>query len=821
MPKKKRKKYSRFNPAYLASRHAGTLFMFLALGLLCGVAYRALVQPTRYAAYTEVSVKVVPPEAALSFDWDAKQREWNGWLHNRRDWGLLCANLRLAVKLAATQDADLDTGLLDSKLAAFDPQAAFSASLFSNHSLGRFGLVIDVTRRDLASYIDFQSLATIIADLDPPREGAVKWDFSFFHARSPEQADSGVIAKPGPDDRYFKVFHHLYESLRGQPTDSPLVAWRAAVNELASRLDREAKFSGGGGLGATAKREIIREIMAIPVLAANGLYHVNGWFMADMEPGERAAAWADHWGRDSAINLRAMSASGGRVAASMAMDLNPIAFRRDTAYTRLPPLAVATLVSFIAAREDRGEPAPFEDTIAQIVHDPEPEADFVAELEPLEETTETVEVTYKEVIDEVAAKHRLSLIAMHEESVNMARVQRDAAFRRLNAARDAENRLSVEAVAARTRADRLQERYDAAVIATETDDKPKVPPETARLFAQRDEVFARLTTLLQYCTEEHPFVRQARRELDALEAQLAHHNPDAEANRAAEARATRVANLYLEWETAAEQADTLEERRRRQSEESACLLDEVTELERCISQRELELAKAKESPVPIIRQEIPVTRRVRSVVAPKVVAPKVVPPVVKPVQAQPAAIMRTHLEFDPLPVRIPLEKTPPDRRALFLGALCGLCLGILWALLRELFARRFRNAAEAKRMVRLPVLATLPAYDMRSLRAAAGTMKGELLRTRAGKVQFVPNLVEYSEPPPEARRGKIVPAARKPRFLAWVFALLLLLLAGMLHYRSYTGFAQPGESGPIAELPLPGATIPAWLEEGEEWGNLP
>lgn len=822
MPKKK-KKYSRFSTAYLASRHAGPLFMFLTFGLLAGMIYRTLVQPTRYRAEAEIAVQVVPAEAAGGFDWDAKQIEWRGILRTHRDQGLLCANLRHVLKLAATQDYPFDGDDLRSVLASFDPGKYYSSLLFTSRSLARFGPGVTVSRRDLASNIDFQSLAAIVADLDPPRDSAANWDFSFFAETPAENVGSGVIANPGPEDHFFRVFYRLHEIVRGRPAESPMAAWNAAVEELAARLDRETDFAGGGGFGPTARREIVREVATIPVTTANGLYHIGRWFTADADIDSSVDAWIEYWEKETTVALKHRGGGPGALVVSMDTFLNPVAYRRDTVYTRLPSLAVATLASFIIAREDAAAPLLVEALPAAPVSMENP-ADVVVELEPLRssaiavreaEAVETTEITYREVIDDVAAKQRLSLIAMHEESVNMARVERDAAVRRLNASRDAENRISHEALAARARADRLQERYDAAVLATESDGQPTVPPGTAKLFAQRDEVFARLTTLLQYCTEEHPFVRQARRELDMVETQLAGHNPDAEANRAAEARATRMANLYLEWETAVDQADTLEERSRRQSEEAARLLDAVTEFERCISQRELELAQAKDTPVPILRQEIPVVRKtVPAPSSPAVVA--AAPPAPLP---QPSAL-QARLAFAPVPARIPLGKFPPGWYPIVLGLLGGLCLGLLCALAKELLATRFKNAFEARRMVGLPVLAALPAYDPRSFRAAAATMKGELIRAGAGRFRFVPTLVEFSEPPTEARRGKIQPAIRRPRFLVWVFGLLFLLLAGMLYYKSLTGFAQPPLVG-SDELPLPGTAVSAWAEEGERWGNLP
>ncbi|MDR1744412.1 MAG: hypothetical protein LBS30_01510 [Planctomycetota bacterium] len=823
MPKKKKKRYSRLSPAYLASRHAGALFMFLALGLLGGIAYRSLIQPTLYHAGAEVPVHAVPADAAPAFDWEAREREWAAALRNNPDQDLLSANLRYAVKAAATADERFDGESFGSRLDTLNRREGFAASLFNNQFLARFGPAVSVGRRDVAPNMDFQSLATIIADLDPPPGGAAAWDFSFFRDAPAENAGNWIVARPGPDDRFFAVFFRLYEYLKGRPAESPADAWRAAVDELTGRLEREAGFVGGGGFGPIAKREIIREIAAIPVLAANGLYHAGGWPMAGSGAARdrHGALWADAWERDSALALRHGDGGEGVLSVSVDTALNPLAFRRDTVYTRIPPLAAATLLAYVAACEEAEPQAPAE-TAPVPVSTPAPvpaparesAPDFVDELEPLE--SPGIEVTYREVVDEEAAGERLARIAALEESVFAARVNRDASVRRLDAARDAENRLSREAIAARSRADRLQERYDAAILAVEQDNVPKVPPDTARLFARRDEALARLATLLRYCTEEHPFVRQVRGELEVLETHLSGHSPDAEANRLAEERAARVANRDLEWETAVDQADSLEERARRQGEESALLLGEATEWERCIPLRERELAHIRATPVPLIREAMAVEQPAPAVsMRPPPPAPVPAP---APAPAPRPVVRKARLEVDPAPARIPLDAFPPDWRALWIGLLCGLGVGLWWMILREVLADSFRNESEALRMTRLPVLASLPAYDPRSFRAAAATMKGEATRARADAWQFIPAQVETSEPPAEARRGKIQPAARRPRFLGWVFGLLFLLLAGLLYYRAMTGFAQPLPP-PSGGLSLPAAAVHAVT--GEKWGDLP
>ena len=810
-------RYSKLHPAYLGKRHAGMFFMFLALGVFAGVAWRSLVLPTRYRAEAEVAVAVTPPEHATLFNWEDKRIEWEYILRDRREWGLLGVNLRHAVKLAATRDMDLDAARLTARLAALDPQETVSASLFANPAAARLGPLLDIRRGDIAANMDFQSLAVVIADLDPPRD-AQGWDFTFFDSFLPASPEAAMVVNPGPDDPYFRVFYTLHALLnQGRDPASPAAAWKSAVDELTARLEREAQFSGGGGFGPHAKRELLRELAAAPVLAANCLYHANGWLGGETRDDGYAALWNERWSQGTNIVLKQNSSVSGSVTVGMEMDLKPLGFPRDTVLTRLPPLVVSTVVSFLSAREDalaKRTAAPTAPAPAAAVTSPAASA----VSEPPQPAPAAPQPTYREVIDDVANKLRLSHIAMLEEGVRMANRDKDACVRRLDSAREDENRLSYEAVNARTRADRLQERYDKAVAQAEPDQQPKVPEETARLFTARDAKLRRLTELLAYCTEEHPFVRQVMRELEALEAELAAHAPDPVQFRQAEARATRIANLYLEWESASATADSLEERRRRQSESVACLLEEVTNIEVVISQREIELADARRVPVPILRMEVPVEHTAVATVEEKPVQPAPAAPVVSPVQEIVPA-----LTVAGAPSRISLRRTPPGWGAVWQGLFCGLMAGALWIVLRELLSRTFSNPAEARRMVQLPVLASLPAYDAKSLKLAAATMKGELMASSARAMQFVPSPVELFEPAAEARRGKIVPAKRRPRFVGWALGLGLLLLACMVYYRSLGGFAPP-RTGFDGELPLPAATIPAWSEEREapaDWGDLP
>ncbi|MCD8138596.1 MAG: hypothetical protein LUE17_02250 [Planctomycetaceae bacterium] len=808
----KKRTYSRLSPRYLGTRYAGVFFLLMAVGVLAGTAYRALVQPTRYSARAVAGVVVDPPEAAGEYNWNAALAKWRVGLRDRRDWGLLTVNLRHVLKLAVTRDMLIDTETFGPALAAFSPSTTFSSVLYSGRIAGWFGPIVEVSRGDLAANMDFQSLAVIASDLDPPH-GVQDWDFTAF--RSAGIHADGVIVNPGPEDRYFSVFYQLHRLLNGFDAPTPMAAYATAVAEVAARLEREASFSGGGGFGHQAKRELLREIAAIPALAANSLYRTGGWpgGNGDALPGLWGRIWADQ----TSLDIQPTGGAAATVSAAMEQALNPLAFPRDTVSTRIAPVAVAMLLATLAAREEIDLPPPAAAPAA-----PAPVARPVVPAAPAAVAEPVVpEKIYRDIIDDVANKQRLAHIAMVEEALRLCRVEREAALRRLHTARENENRLSYETVNARNRADRLRERYDDAVTVFEDETaEPYVPEETAELFARRDALLRRLAELLEYCTEEHPFVREVRREMAALDILLGAHSPDAERNRQAEARATRLANLYLEWETSVEQAESLEERARRQADAVSCLLDEVTAIERTVTERETELIKAKEVPVPILRFEVPGEPSAPPPAPVAEPAPQPSPePEPEPEPARPAA----RLVFSAMPVHIPLERIAPSWLPVLAGLLGGFCLGLVWLALREIFGRRFRSVGEAHRLIKMPVLASLPAYDPKSLRAAAATMKGELLRTRAGKMQFMPAPVEMSEPPPLAKRGKVRPARKRLQWGRWLAGLVCLILAGLL-YTTATGggFLQPQDI-PGDELPLPAEALSNWAEEGEaeEWGDLP
>ncbi len=811
MPKPQR--LSRFSLVYLASRHAGMVFFFLALGIGAGIAWRCLVEPTRYSARADIAFTVASESAAPDFNWDGKTAGWLAVPNNAYDRDLLGNNLRRAVKLAATEGLELDTEKLNAELAPFQTGRMFSPLLLPSGIAGYLGPRISLNLRDLAANLDFQTLAAVVADLDPARD-VTDWDFSFFNS-----GGGGQIARPGPGDRHFRVFYHLHRLLHPSgPAPTPRIAWSTAVGEVADRLDREVQFAGGGGFGHTAKRELMREIAAIPALAANSLYRATSWPSGD-ELKAQTEVWAWRW--STLVDVAASRRNGrGVVSADMRLDLHPFAFPRDTVVTRVPPLAVATLLAYIAALEQPDAapaPPPAPEAEPEPVREPDP-APAVVHAEP-----PSVAVSPTVRVDPGAEAKRQSRMRAVEAGLRQAKIDRAAALRALETARDREKTLAMEALAARERADRLSERLDLAIRETPPPDAP-LSLEIARLNLSRDEVLERLARLLQTCTEEHPFVRQARRELAAIEARLAQLNPGLLAAREAEIRETRIRNLRMEWDAANANAANLEERRRRVAADVQNALNSLAALERRISDLDAELANLAGEPVATI--VVPAT----APLAPPPPMPEPPPPpapIPQPIpaepapQPQPARQVGSAVQFSAVPETIPLVKTPPDWEAPFLGALLGLCLGLIWIILREVAARRFANAAEARRMVNLPLLAALPAYDAQSFRAAAKTMKGELFGNQPGSLVLIPASVETSEPKPVGRRGKIKPARPRRRWFGWVAGLVVIALAALVLHGA-ARLAQP-RVGFAGDMALPGAEAfkAPGAEPAEDWGNMP
>ncbi len=802
-------RYSRFNPAYLFRRHAGTVFLFLAAGLFAGVAYHALLQPAHYGATAEATASVVPGDSGERVDWTAKQESWNAFLAHPGKRGLLGSNLRHALKLAVTAGSLFDTERFSAALAAFGEGASYSAALYPASLAFGPGPKVTVTRRDLAENMDFQSLAAIVADLVPAPD-AEGWDFSFFPGFLPRTPEEDAIAAPDAAEPFLRVLFTLHRLLGGG--DAPLEeAWRSARTEVSVRLEREARFAGGGGFGTNAKRELMREMAAIPALAANALYTAAQWHETDAPA---RGTTLDVTGTGGTAVLRAAS---GR-------DLRPLEYPRDTVFTRTPALAAATLLATIAASERHEAVHPHElppaPAAPKTAEAPAAPGKVAAAPDPIPEQTPEAPPPAKRILDAAADKLRLDAVAAAEDALRLARRDRDACLRRLAAAREDEARLALETLHARERADRLRERLDQAALLVEAHYEPEIPDETRALLRKRDEVTRRLNDLLDYCTVEHPFVKAAFRDLEAIEATLARHRPNPNANALAERRAVRAADIQAEWEAANAEADSLEERRVDLANAVLCLADEAEAIECAITERETALAAAERVPVPFLAAP---ARAPEPQPEPESEPETAPPPPAPPPPPEEKKSGQPVLDFSPAPSALPLRAGGRALTPLWAGLAAGLVAGMIAAAARELLSRRFATPGEARRMVKLPVLASLPAYDPASFKKAAATVKGDLALRKGGGIHFIPTPVELFEPPPEARRGRVTPLKRRPRVLVWVCGLLLAGAAAALFFLSAGGFAQP--RAPFrGELPLPAATVPAWAEElagAQEWGDMP
>ncbi len=806
------KRPPRFSLSYLALRHAGIVFMLAALGVLLGVAYRVLYLPTAYQAHLYLNTEVRPAAPHAVYDWDGKIDAWKNLLREKRHQELLSLNLRHAYKLALTQNEHLDTERLADHLAKLGRGQNVSVLLLPYPWLGNITPHIQITRKGLSQNLDPQSLAAIAADLDPPT-GKEGWDFAFFNHTPLDTPYDNLILQPGPEDRYFRVFYHLYGLVHpGRAPAGPDEAWQAAVDEVADRLERESRIPNSGGFGHIAKRELLREIVAIPALAANGLYHASEWSSGNRFSPAADSLWTGRWAGLADWRFEHRLANTAELRLGMGIRLNPLAYPRDTPLTHIPALAVSILGNYLTAREKLYRDMPYKS-----IHADTPPAALPppasAPAAPVRAAARIPpEPPVREVIDDVANSARLAHINLLENSVKMAVADREASLRRYEANRETQNRLAFEALNARERADRLADRYEQALKAAEAAEAPQVPPEAVELFARRDSIFRHLLLLLETCTEEHPFVKDARRELATIEAVLKELTPDARANKKAEERATRLANLYLEWEAAAATADSLDERSQRQDQAVQCLLDETVNFERCLSQREIELAEARQVPVPIKR--IVATPPPPAAPEPAVEAAPQVP--VMAVETVAADLLeKPWLDISLAGRRLVEQRFVPTWRPVWWGLLAGLAAGALAMLWREIFARRFRNAAEARHMLRLPVLAALPAFDVKTHKNAAATMKGDLNRNRIGGYLFTPAPVESEEPAPEARRGKIYPAAARWRWGRWFLGVLFLLLAFLLCYKWYTardGLIRPPPPRAL-DLTLPATAGQIWTRE--------
>ncbi|MDR2391685.1 MAG: hypothetical protein LBE84_08425 [Planctomycetota bacterium] len=804
---------SRFNPIYLAGRHAGTVFLFLSFGLFLGLAFRDLAQP--YSCRSEAEIPLALDSAA------AGDIDWEAWLAGKRtalasesERRLLVNNLRWLVKMSATSGFSFPhDGNLSNFLGGFSPPQAYSPAMLPEWLPNwiRPEEEIRPGLRDFALNLDFQTLAIVVDDLSLVAGGDADQEMGKNLAVLPDAAPEEIlIAGEASDNAFFRAFRRLYARLRPEhPEPTANEVWLFAANEVAERLELEANIPGSGGFGVRAGRELAREIAALPILIANRLYRVFPAETNFNNFGGGFPAWDEIWSRNTLLDLRTIGNAPPRLAAEVELALNPLAPPRNAAATRLSPLAAQTLLLHLSASEkqrNRETPASdMADAPALSVPDPAPEY-------PADDGTDgAAEAMGKEIAARAEAEEMLrGKIRDGENLLRQAGIVRDAARLRLDTARDREKRLAAEALAARARADRLDERVDAARIGEEAK-KEGIRLDQAKLFSVRDVIQARLARLLQYCSEEHPFVKRTRRDLAAVETLLAEKIEDGK-DASEETGAVRLAGLESEHESALALAGGLEERLRRQAAEAESALAALAAAEKAVKGREAELAIAREDlsrlaslsrPPPKPEPEPAATTTTAAAVSAAAGRPG-------PAGSQPG--------FSALPEGGNYLLSAPDWHSLTDGLALGLLLGLIWILAREILVQRFSSVLEAECLTGLPFLLALPAYDPGSFRRAAKGAGGTFLDGGTGRLTFIPETVDKTVPKATARRAKLIPARRFPKIAAWVLGAILLAGGWLLHRAHEYGFHQSAASS-VELAPLAAVLETIRLSLGAEDGK--
>lgn len=800
---------SRLNIVYLATRHGGMFFLFLALGVSVGLIYQTAMLPREYGCRAERSFNLSIPITGQK-DWDELSERWSGVFRDSTLRGLLTANMRYAVKTATRGTASAmeeDGADLRKALLRFSTPQTISTSPWKKSFPPYFGPEVIVSRHDLAACMDFQSLAAIVADLDPA-PNAESWDFTFFQPAGKGLTVGDIISHPGPDDPYFRVFYHLHALLKPGAPASPEEVWKTAVAEVSSRLARESEYQGGGGFGERAGRELLREIRVIPVLAANGLYKSpKEAFAATAEDEATVDLWRTRWTDLTTMRINRLEPMQAKLAIRIRDFLHPFSFPADSATTRNPALAVRVAFLFIQSREDgRAAAAPSEPPPPAVVAPPP----VVEEPPPALPPPARPPVLRSKPVDPrpvAEEKRRKARVAELELEAHNARVARDEAARLLNVAQKSLDPLALEEIAVKNRADRVKERLEEYRVFHETSSEEIVESdEVVELRRQRRTILHSLEQMLQTCTEEHPFVKQARRDLAAVDAALA---GTASSGRETETamRATRLRNLELEWKSAADAVAVVAEKKRRVETEISTRLQAANAADKRLADAEFALTREKGSD-DSVRDDSAVRDINASIdrladslaAAPALVAVNVAPPPTSPAGVPPptmessapgSEMTRAKVFFMSLPETIPVDATPLSPAPLYIGVAAGLLAALLWMLARELAGTRFAGVLEAKRRVDVPIIAAIPAFDGKSLDQAA-KIDGGKLEVRDRRKVFIPAPVEISEPPPLERRRGVLPLRRRKKMMAWILGVLVLGLAAGLRQYTIGDLWRPG-----------------------------
>ncbi len=825
--------YSRLNPAYLARRHGGAFLLIFALGLAGGLLAQAILMPRTYESSYRRPFAITPPTASVGFDWNAKQIEWAGLVANPDTRKLFLANLRSATKnliVLTEENTAWSAEQLRTELLSFRSPRTFSTALGRGRIRRELGPTLEIARHDVASNMDFQSLARIVADLDP-RPEITGWDFAdAIQAIDSLPIMEQIIIKPGPDDPFFKIFYRLHALLNnGATASSPAEAWLTSVAEVSSRLVRESDFQGGGGFGPVASRELMEELTSIPVLVANSLYRAAGSVFDDNDASRsESALWHERLQNSLALRIEHDGAARGSLDILLRSQLYIFAFPFDSPQTRITPLTLRTLFAFIEAWEKHNrQQVVFEETLVETLPEDEEitleEEAIVADIpDPAE-----LELEKARLAAEMEAVRQKKLADLETRLYN-ARIDRDTAALRLDEARQTIRDLSLEAMAARERADRLYERLEAYESTISIVEVVEPDPQYTVLWAEREALLLHITELLLYCTDEHPFVVQARRELTALDSRIA-LLPQPVPDTSIDEGMIRLANMRGEWNAADVNAKGLAERRRRLQEEAGNLLDALANAEKKLAEVELalEAERAKAQPQPSLADTI--NRNVdilaQSIASlntapeqtPAPAAPQPQPEPGQQPTAMPQPIITNPLfaqvSFSTLPQLMPLQRLPVSAMYIYYGAVLGFCFALIWSLLRELLTKKLSNSYVARRLLSLPLLAVLPAYDMKSFQLAAKA-EGGSVAGQGKRVAYVPSPIDIHEPAALGKRKVVRLEKRKKNILVWLAALLVIILAIAAHQVVSRGWLTPDV--PFApevwrESPVPGQ--PATAEQ--------
>ncbi|MDR0361618.1 MAG: hypothetical protein LBJ46_02875 [Planctomycetota bacterium] len=770
---------SRLNPVYLAARNGGAFFLCLALGMAGGLAYQTLVEPREFVATATGVVAVMPPGSGTVRDWESAGKRFGAAFLNADRRLLMSANLRYAVKISLAEPDEPSAGALRDALLAYREPVVMDTSPWDRVLPPFFGFEFAVGQGDLAANIDLQSLASILADLYPPTGGS-GWDFSFFAPREP----APVVARIDPEDPCFAVFSRIHELRAGGGAGSPDDAWRSAVMELNERILRETEFQGGGGFGERAVRELLRELNAVPVLAANGLYGpVARYFGAsDLAPWEREL-WDARWAA-TRVRVDGSDSNHARLTIEMPNTMSPLRFPADSPLTRIDRLAVETALQFLFLNAGTARPDPMPD--AEPARMPETAPERPELPPPVQDPDPNPPVGTREPARQIIEPPRRN--DQLDQAFLSARTTRDELLLRYEKARGEAETAAFEAGAARERADRIEERLDGLEMrGTGMSTEKTVDPEVAELRRLCAEIRRRLETLLQTCTEEHPFVRAARRELAAAENRLLLAD-DGTPEAAARERAVGLGNLRLEWKVADESARVLADRRAHADDAAECLLRELVAAGARLSGIELELARSAVQPGIRVEALDRVADNIglvaRALTDFPVVVPAPAPPAPTPApetEAEKSLPARSppSFVFSPLAPEVSVLAEPLSARPLEIGAGLGLALGLFWVLLHELFGARLTNAFEARRWADVPILASIPRYDAKSLALGARSL-GVKLEAGGGRRTLVPPSIDVAEAAPLGKRRRLAFHRASRRWRAFAVGVVILLLAAAL-----------------------------------------